>query len=56
MDGAEARRCADLVKARFALAIHSSPKGMYDAEKAALLKGPDVLSLEPNKPLALQAR
>ena len=56
MDGAEARRCADLVKARFAMAIHSSPKGMYDAERAALLKGPDVLPLEPNRPLTLQAR
>jgi len=55
MDGAEARRCADRVKARHSLAIHSSPKGMYDAQKAALLSGPDVLALEPGQPMALQA-
>jgi hypothetical protein len=29
---------------------------MYDAQKAALLQGPDVLALEPGKPLSLQAR
>jgi L-ascorbate metabolism protein UlaG (beta-lactamase superfamily) len=56
MDGVEARRCADLVQARFAMAIHSSPKGMYDARKAAMLQGPDVLALDPGKPLSLQAR
>jgi L-ascorbate metabolism protein UlaG (beta-lactamase superfamily) len=56
MDGLEARRCADLVKARFAMAIHSSPKGMYDAQKAALLKGTDVLPLEPGRTLPLQSR
>jgi len=53
MGGAEARRCADLVKARFSLAIHSSPKSLHDAGKAAALQGPDVLPLEPGKPLAL---
>jgi L-ascorbate metabolism protein UlaG (beta-lactamase superfamily) len=53
MDGAEARRCADLVKARHAMAIHSSPKEMYDAERAAQLKGPDVLALAPGQTLAL---
>ena len=56
MGGEEARRCADLVKARFSIAIHSSPKGLYDAEKAALLKGPDVIPLEPGQSLALKAR
>jgi len=40
----------------FAMAIHSSPKDMYDAQKAALLQGPDVLPLEPGRSLALQAR
>jgi L-ascorbate metabolism protein UlaG (beta-lactamase superfamily) len=53
MDGAEARRCADLVRARHALAIHSSPKEMYDAERAALLQGPDVLPLVPGQTMAL---
>jgi len=53
MGGAEARRCADLVKARHALAIHSSPKGMYDAALAAALKGPDVLPLAPGQTLTL---
>ena len=54
MGGEEARRCADLVKARFCIAIHSSPKGLYDAERAAKLAGPDVLRLEPGKVLVLE--
>jgi L-ascorbate metabolism protein UlaG (beta-lactamase superfamily) len=54
MDGAEARRCADLVKARHAVAIHSSPKELYDAERAALLQGPDVLPLAPGQVIALE--
>lgn len=45
MGGEEARRCADAVKARHVLAIHSSPKGLYDAALAAKLQGPDVLPL-----------
>jgi len=53
MGGGEARRCADLVRARAALAIHSSPMELYDAGRAALLAGPDVLSLEPGRTLAL---
>lgn len=53
MGGGEARRCADLVRARSVLAIHSSPMELYDAERAALLAGPDVLPLEPGRTLAL---
>ena len=40
MGGEEARRCADAVKARFVLAIHSSPKGLYDAAKGRIAQGP----------------
>jgi L-ascorbate metabolism protein UlaG (beta-lactamase superfamily) len=53
MGGEEARRCADMVKARFAIAIHSSPKAIYDPERAARLKGPDVVPLEPGQALPL---
>ena len=53
MGGAEARRCADLVRARAVLAIHSSPMELYDAGRAALLEGPDVLALEPGRTLVL---
>jgi L-ascorbate metabolism protein UlaG (beta-lactamase superfamily) len=53
MDGAEARRCADAVKAHHALAIHSSPDGLYDAARAAKLVGPDVLPLALGQTLAL---
>lgn len=55
MGGEEARRCADAVKARFNLAIHSSPKGLYEAERAAKLTGADVLALEPGRVLVLEA-
>lgn len=54
MGGEEARRCADAVKARHAIAIHSSPKGLYDAALAAKLQGPDVLPLAPGGTLILQ--
>lgn len=53
MGGEEARRCADAMKARHAIAIHSSPNGMYDAARAAKLTGPDVLPLPPGKSLTL---
>ena len=53
MGGAEARRCADLVKPRKALAIHSSPMEIYDAERAGLLEGADVLPLRPGQTLRL---
>ncbi|MGA2081571.1 MAG: MBL fold metallo-hydrolase [Holophaga sp.] len=55
MGGAEARRCADLVQAHHVAAIHSSPMEAYDAERAALLAGPDVLRLGPGQRLALEA-
>lgn len=55
MDGAEARRCADIIKPHFAIAIHSSPGGNWDTERAAKLRGPDVLTLTPGASLQLQA-
>ncbi len=54
MGGEEARRCADAVKARHALAMHSSPKGLHSADLAAKLKGPDVLALGPGETLVLR--
>lgn len=54
MGGEEARRCADAIKARHAIAIHSSPKDLYDAALAAKLKGPDVIPLAPGETLLLQ--
>jgi L-ascorbate metabolism protein UlaG (beta-lactamase superfamily) len=56
MGGEEARRCADAVMARHAIAIHSSPKGLYDAALAAKLEGPDVLALALGETLTLQKR
>lgn len=53
MDGVEARRCADAMKARHAIAIHSSPKGLYEPDRAARLAGPDVLPLAPGQTLVL---
>jgi len=53
MGGEEARRCADAVKATHALAIHSSPDGLYDAGNAVRLAGPDVLPLAPGQTLPL---
>ena len=53
MGGEEARRCADAVKATHALAIHSSPNGLYDAGNAAKLAGPDVLPLAPGQAIPL---
>lgn len=54
MGGAEARRSADAAKARHAIAIHSSPKGLHDAAQAAKLQGPDVLPLAPGESLTLR--
>ncbi|MBU0935159.1 MAG: MBL fold metallo-hydrolase [Spirochaetes bacterium] len=53
MDGDEARRCADIIKPRFAIAIHSSPNGNWDAVRAAKLSGPDVIALAPGEKLEL---
>jgi L-ascorbate metabolism protein UlaG (beta-lactamase superfamily) len=54
MGGAEARRCADVLKARHVIAIHSSPNGLYDAALAAKLQGPDVIPLAPGETLLLK--
>lgn len=53
MGGEEARRCADAVKASHALAIHSSPDGLYDAGNAARLAGPDILPLPQGQTISL---
>jgi L-ascorbate metabolism protein UlaG (beta-lactamase superfamily) len=56
MDGAEARRCADLVRPRRLMAIHSSPMELYDAERAGQLAGADVLPLSPGQTMVLAPR
>lgn len=53
MDGKEAGRCAEAVKARFAVAIHSSKGGLYDAANAAGLAYPKALAPAPGDTLAL---
>lgn len=55
MDGAEAARCAEAVKPRFALAIHSSPNGLYDEARAASFRYANALPLRPGTAITLDA-
>ncbi len=54
MGSAEARKCADTVKARFVCAIHSSPDGMYNKANAEALTGKDVIALPPGTTIELK--
>jgi len=56
MDGAEAGRCAAAVKARFAVAIHSSKGGAYDAAAAASLAFPGALAPAPGTTIQLAGK
>ncbi len=53
MGGAEAGRCVDVIKPRFAIAIHSSGSGLYNKSNAAKLSRPQAILLEPGKTMPL---
>jgi len=53
MDGAEATRCAEAVRPRFAVAIHSSPIGSYDEARAARLTYDKTLKIAPGQTVTL---
>lgn len=54
MGGEEAGRCADAVRPRVCVAIHSSPQGLYDEARAAALDRPNALRPKPGETLELR--
>lgn len=53
MGPAEAAKCADAVKPRFAAAIHTSRDGAYDEKNAAAFAWPGAFALKPGTSVTL---
>ncbi len=54
MGPAEASRCAEAMKAKRVVPIHSSKSGLYDAKNAKAVTGKEVIVLEPGGKVELK--